>query len=182
MEGMENAGASASLMDRLLRAVKLDPVFYREVAKDDTKTTEAMLVVFLANLIGGLGAIFGPTRFRFFGWIVGAIVAATIGLAIGAGILWLLGKLFGGKAEFLEMFRPLGYATAPGALGIIPVIGSFIGSIWSIACAVIAVRESEEVSTGAAVAIVLIPVVIVLVLVLLAGVALLATLGFGANS
>ncbi len=182
MEGMESTAASGSLMDRVLRAVKLDPAIYREVAKDDSKTTEAMLVVFLANLVGGLGAIFGPARFRFVGWIVGAVVAATIGLAIGAGILWLIGKLFGGKAEFMEMFRPLGYATAPTALGIIPVLGTFVGSIWSIVCAVIAVRESEEISTGAAVAIVLIPVAIVFVLAILAGAALLATLGFAAGS
>ena len=39
------------LVKRMLRAARLDPALYREVAEDETATTEAMLVVVLA---GGL--------------------------------------------------------------------------------------------------------------------------------
>jgi len=170
-------------MDRVVRAVKLDPTIYKEVSADETKTSEAMIVVAIAAAIGGLGPIFSSVDFKFGTWIGSILLAPTLGLAIGTGILWLIGKLFSGKAAFMEMFRPLGYAYAPQALGIIPIIGGFVGSIWSIVCGVIAVRESEEVSTGSAVAIVLIPVVIFGVLGLLLLAALFATIfGFGSSS
>jgi len=168
---------SAGLMDRVVRAVKLDPTLYKEVSADETKTTEAMIVVAIAAAIGGLGLAIGPGNFRFGSWLLSIVLAPTLGLAIGTGVLWLIGKLFSGKAQFMEMFRPLGYAYAPSALAIIPWIGSLVGWIWSLVCAVIAVRESEEVSTGSAVAIVLIPAVVffilALILVFIAGMALL---------
>ena len=167
---------SAGLMDRVIRAVKLDPTLYKEVSADETKTPEAMIVVGLAAAIGGLGLAIGPGDFRFGSWILQIILAPTLGLAIGTGILWLIGKLFSGRAQFIEMFRPLGYAYAPSALSIIPWIGGLIGAIWSLVCAVIAVRESEEVSTGSAVAIVLIPAAIGFVLALVLVAALLATI------
>lgn len=177
MEG----SASGGLMDRVMRAVKLDPTLYKEVSTDETKTSEAMIVVAIAAGIAGLGPIFSAVDFKFGTWIGSIILAPTLGLAIGAGILWLIGKLFGGKAAFMEMFRPLGYAYAPQALGIVPIIGGFIGGIWSIVCAVIAVRESEEVSTGSAVGIVLIPLVIGFILAIVLVAALVAAM-FGISS
>jgi len=173
VEGSGNGG----LMDRVVRAVKLDSTLYKEVSADETKTTEAMIVVAIAAAIGGLGLAIGPGNFRFGSWLLSIILAPTLGLAIGTGILWLIGKLFSGKAQFMEMFRPLGYAYAPSALAIIPWIGSLVGWVWSLVCAVIAVRESEEVSTGSAAAIVLIPAVVgfilAVILILIAGMALL---------
>jgi len=91
--------------------------------------------------------------------------------------LWLIGKLFSGKAEFMQMFRPLGYAYAPSALSIVPFIGGLVGGIWSLVCAVIAVRESEEVTTGSAVAIVLIPSAVLLIIAVVFVAALLTIVG-----
>lgn len=177
MEG----SASGGLMDRVMRAVKLDPTLYREASTDETKTSEAMIVVAIAAGIAGLGPIFNAVDFKFGTWIGSIILAPTLGLAIGTGLLWLVGKLFGGKAAFMEMFRPLGYAYAPQALGIVPIIGGFVGGIWSIVCAVIAVRESEDVSTGSAVGIVLIPLVIGFILAIVLVAALVAAM-FGISS
>lgn len=174
---MTSEGAlSGALMDRVMRAVKLDPTVYKEVSADDTKTTEAMLVVAIAAAIGGLGTIIGPGNFTFGGWILSIALAPTLGLGIGTGVLWIIGKLFNGKAAFMEMFRPLGYAYAPSTLSIIPIIGGFIGLVWSMVCAVIAVRESEEVTTGSAAAIVLIPSAILFVILLIAAAAIVGTL------
>ena len=49
---------SAGLMDRVIRAVKLDPTLYKEVSADETKTTEAMIVVGLAAAIGAVHVLF----------------------------------------------------------------------------------------------------------------------------
>jgi len=173
---------SGTMMDRVIRAVKLDPTVYREVSGDESKTTEAMIVVGLVALIGGLGTLFGPGDFRFGSWILVGILAPTLGLGIVTGVFWLLGKMFGGKAQFMEMFRPLGYAYAPSALGIIPIIGGVVGGIWTLVCSVVAVRESEEVSTGAAAAIVLIPAAVALILAIIVAAALVATIVGLSNS
>ena len=70
----------------------------------------------------------------------------------------------------------------PTALGIIPVVGGLVGGIWSIICAIRAVKETQSVSQGAAVAIVLIPVAILFVIGLVLAFAIgLALLGI-ANS
>ena len=163
-------------MDRVMRAVKLDPTVYREVSADDTKTTEAMLVVAIAAAIGGLGTLIGSGNFSFGGWILSIALAPTLGLGITTGVLWIIGKLFSGKAQFIEMFRPLGYAYTPSALSIVPFIGGLVGGIWSLVCAVVAVRESEEVTTGSAAAIVLIPAAILFVILMIAAAAIVGSL------
>ncbi len=165
---------------RIQRAVKLEEGVYEEIGNDDDATIQAMVVVAIAALISGLGTLIGPGRFRVGGWILGAILAATIGLAIGAGIIFLISRLFKAQGGFIQLFRSLGYAYAPAALGIIPIIGGIVGGVWSVVLAIRAVKETQSVSQGAAVAIVLIPVAIVLLLSFLAFAAMLAMLGFAA--
>ena len=47
------------LVKRMLRAARLDPALYREVAEDETATTEAMLVVVLAVGLILAGVVLG---------------------------------------------------------------------------------------------------------------------------
>jgi hypothetical protein len=126
----------------------------------------------VAALVGGLGALFGG---RFGGWILSGVYAV-VGLAIGAGILFLLSRLFKGQGTYISLVRGLGYAYAPQALAVIPFIGAVVGGIWSLILAIRAVKETQRVSDGAAVAIVLIPALvigfIVFVLVVLLSVAM----------
>lgn len=171
-----------ALWQRVVRAVRMEHGVYSEIGSDSAATVQAIVVAGAASLISGLSALWpGGERFRFFGWIVGAAVAATLGLAIGTGILWLISRLFGATGTFESLFRGLGFATAPNALGIIPFIGGIAGLIWSIVLAIRAVKETQSVTDGKAVAIVLIPAAIAFVigilLVILAGIAL---LGFAA--
>jgi hypothetical protein len=172
-----------AIWQRVQRAVKREDGVYAEIGADSAATVQAIVVVGIASLISGLSAIFTSARFSFVGWIVGAAIAATVGLAIGAGILWLISRLFGATGSFESLFRSLGFAAAPSALGIIPFIGGLVGFIWSLILAIRAVKETQSVSDGAAVAIVLIPAAIAIVigflLVLIAG---LAFLGFAAGS
>ncbi len=168
---------------RIQRAVKLEDGVYEEIGNDDSATIQAMVVVAIAALISGLGTLIGPGRFGIGGWIFGAILSATLGLAIGTGILFIVSRLFKAQGGFIELFRALGYAYAPSALGIIPIIGGLVGGIWSIICAIKAVKETQSVSQGAAVAIVLIPVAIVLAIVMIfAFVIGMALMGIAANS
>lgn len=168
------------MIERVMRAVRLDPTLYQEVDGDESLTGEAFMVVGLIGAISGLlGGLLSDTGNAITGLLFGAIGAA-IGLVIGAGILLLIGKIFGGQAEYMGLLRSVAYAYSPNVLSWIPFVG-FLASLWALVCGVIAVRESHAVSTGAAVAIVLIPAAVLfglaLLLALVAGIALLGLAG-----
>ena len=82
----------------------------------------------------------------------------------------------GGRAEYIQMLRPLGYATAPQALGFVPIAdfipGFIVGGIWSTACAVVAVREAHRIDTRLAAALVIAPIFAIIAVVPLVGVVL----------
>ena len=158
------------IIDRLRRALTLDPTVYPEIANDDNATVQAVGVAALASLIGSLFQ-----EGTFVGRLISALIGAAIGLFIWSGIVFLSSKLFGGQAPYISLVRPIGYAAAPFALGLVPFLG-FIGLIYSLIIQIRAVREVAGLSDGAAVAAVLLPfaiIVIPIVLLLLAlGVAL----------
>lgn len=181
MEGEGRAPVSAgTIWDRVVAAVTLKPHVYREVAADRAATLQAAIVVVGAALVSGLSALIGPGRFGVGSWLAGAILAVVF-FVIWVGILWLIGKAFGGTADFVGLFRGLGFAYAPVSLGIVPVIGGVVGGIWAVVAAIVGVREIEGVTGGKAAAIVLIPVAVLLVLGVvlgaLAGLALMGMLG-----
>jgi hypothetical protein len=151
------------IIERVKRAVTLSPGVYQEIGNDPQGTTQAIIVTGAAALIGGLGTLFGG---RFFSWILTPIYAV-VGLAIGSGILFLLSRAFQGQGTYIQLFRGLGFATAPQALGLIPILGGIVGGIWSLILAIRAVKETQQVTDGAAMAIVLIPAAIIGVLVFL---------------
>ena len=49
-------------------------------------------------------------------------------------------------ADFSLVFQVIAYASAPVLLGIIPVLGSLAGFIWSIACSVVGCRYALRIS------------------------------------
>jgi hypothetical protein len=146
-----------AIIDRIKRAVTLKAGVYEEIGNDPQATGQAIIVTVAAALIGGLGDLI---RGRFGGWILSGIYAI-VGLAIGAGILFLISRLFKGQGAYISLFRGLGYAYAPQALAVIPVVGAFVGGIWSLILAIRTVKETQRVSDGAAVAVVLIPAIVI---------------------
>jgi hypothetical protein len=163
------------ILDRVQRAVTLKEGVYAEIGSDQAATGQAIVVAAVAGLISSVTGAGG-----FFGRIIGGLIGGVIGLAIFTGVIFLIGRLFKGQGQYVELFRGLGYASAPSALGLIPFLG-WIGGIWSVVLAIRAVKEINKVSDGAAAVTVLIPVVVigflVFILVVLAGIAM---LGFAA--
>lgn len=159
------------MMDRVLRALKLDETLYQEVDGDDSMTQEALIIVVAAALIGGLDSAMGGGSIT--GWIVGGLIGAPIGLAIWTAIVLVVGKMFGGQADFKGLYRSLGYASAPTAASIIPIVGGIL-ALWGLVTSVVAVRESHQISTGQAVATVLLPAIILFVIGLIFAAALIA--------
>jgi hypothetical protein len=113
-EGMSMFEAIAA---RVPRVLKLEEPVHREIADDESATGQAIVVTILAALIASLTA-----EGNFLTRVVGALIFAPIGLFVWTGITFLLGKMFGGTASYSQLVRPIGYAAAPYALAIVPVV------------------------------------------------------------
>jgi hypothetical protein len=150
----------AGLLERMLGAAKLDPATYEEVEHDPRATPQAMLVVVLASVAGGLGAM------RATG-IVGLLLAALaslLGWFVWAWVTFLLGTrvLPGAKtqADIGQLLRTIGFSATPGlirALGVIHGVDELVpivASLWMLAAMVVAVRQALDYeSTGRAIAV-----------------------------
>lgn len=180
--------ATESIVQRMIRAARLDTTFYNEVEQDTSLNGEALTVVILAAAASGIGTA-GSTLIGGNGvgaaaiaLVVGALVAIA-GYFIWAWLTQFIGtRFFGGVGDFGEVRRTLGYAYAPNILGIfniIPCVGALIGlvgSLWALVAGIIAVREALDVDTTKAVLTVIVSWLIVFVV----SAVILSILGVGA--
>ena len=176
------------LLERMMRAARLDKSFYNEVERDLSATGQAATVVAIvavANAIGGLiGVLIGEAFARALG--VGGSVASTgssifglilgvvffvVGWVIWSYLTYFIGtSVFKGTATPGEMLRTLGFATTPyvlGALQFIPCLGFLAwlgGAVWMLIAGVIAVREALDFDTGKAIITVLLAAIPLFVL------------------
>ena len=138
------------LWDRILRACKLEADVYEEVEADQAATPQAALVVVLSAVAAGIG---NSASAGIFGLIVFAI-AALIGWYVWAYLTYFIGTRLlpevQTEADYGQLLRTLGYASAPGlirVLGIIPGIGGLffpLAFIWMLIATVIAVRQALD--------------------------------------
>jgi hypothetical protein len=148
------------MIDRIIRAIRLDPTLYREVADDEQYTNEAFIIVLIVSLFSAIGAAIGAAMgdgqpfVMFFTSLFSTIL---LGWLLWAVIAYFVGTALEGKSSIMEMARTLGYANAPGLLGVfvfIPCVGplvAFAGVLLSLVAGVIAIRESMEFDTTKAV-------------------------------
>lgn len=157
---------SLSLVNRMVRATKLDANLYEEVEADTTASGQAFLIVILASLATGIGI--GITGlFKMAGvWSMLGLLISLIGLII-VWLAWSFFAYFIGTKVFKgpetsatmgELLRTIGFSISPGVLGIfvfIPVVGGIIwfgASIWVLIAGVVAVRQALDFTTGRAIA------------------------------
>ena len=164
-----------SMVERMVRASRLDVHIFEEVEADTSATRQALSVVALVALATGIASL-GTTG--LIGLFVG-VVSAIVGWALWAWILHLIGTKImpshSTHADWGQLARTLGFAQSPGifrALGFIPVVGNIIfavASIWMLVAMVVAVRQAlDYTSTLRAIAVVLIGFIPYLVLMSIA--------------
>ncbi|HTM07322.1 MAG TPA: YIP1 family protein [Verrucomicrobiae bacterium] len=176
----------AELIERAVRAAKLDASLYEEVETDSGALGQAMTIVVVSSIAAGIGsAHYGG----FSGLLVGAL-GALIGWYVWAFITHLVGTRFlpepQTSADVGELLRTTGFSSSPGVLrvlGIIPgltTIVFLVVSVWMLVAMVIAVRQAlDYTSTGRAVGVCVIgwlfQMIIIVVLFMIFGVPALGT-------
>jgi Yip1-like protein len=137
-----------TFVERMVGAARLDTAVYEEVEADGTATPQALAVVVLASVAGGIGVGDGVR-----GLVVGTL-AGLLGWVVWAWLIYFIGTRWlpepDTRANVGELLRTLGFATTPGILrvaGIVPVLGRLVfavTAIWTLVAVVIAVRQALD--------------------------------------
>ncbi len=148
------------LIQRMIRAAKLDVTLYEEVEADTTAMGQAMAVVILSSMAAGIGSM-GIGGFK-------GMITLTL-MALAAWYLWAYITYFVGtkllpepqtQSSPQELLRTIGFSSSPGILrilGVLPGLGSLVLIItgaWMLVAMVVAVRQALDYrSTARAVAV-----------------------------
>jgi hypothetical protein len=155
------------LLDRMLRAARLDAQLYEEVEADEGAMRQAMLVVVLSSLAAGIGSLSSAGGIGLVAGAIGALIGWYIWAALTyfIGTRWLPGQRT--EATIGQLLRTTGFSSAPGLLRIIGVIAplaalvNIVAGIWQLLAMIIAVRQALDYeSTGRAVAVCIIGFVV----------------------
>ena len=140
----------ASLVDRMVRAAKLDINLYEEVEADKSAMGQAITVVVLSSVASGIGTI---AVLGIQGLIIGTI-SALLGWFVWAFLVYIIGtKLLPEpqtKSDMGELLRTIGFSSSPGVLrvfGFIPFLGAIISivvNVWMLVAMIIAVRQALD--------------------------------------
>ena len=163
---------------RILRAAVLDKRAYEEVEADRRATGQAVGVVLLASIAGGIGSPgLGLSNLQA---LAAGVVGALVGWMAWAALTYLIGTRFlpepQTRADVGELLRTIAFASAPGlfrALGVIPVLGLTIyatASLWMLLTMIVAVRQALDYrSTGRAIGVCLVGWTLSLVIAVIIG-------------
>ncbi len=140
----------ASMVDRMVRAAKLDAQLYEEVEADKGALGQAMAVVVLASVAGGVGS----GRLGGLSGILIGTLGTLIAWFIWAALTYFIGtKLLPEpttRADIGELLRTTGFSSSPGlirVLGLVPGITGIVflvSGIWMLIAMIIAVRQALD--------------------------------------
>src|SRR5438477_164571 len=114
------------LVERMIRAARLDPALYDEVEHDENATGQAFAVVLIVALCALVGSALTGHHTQ---GLIGAGVGAILGWLIWSLIILVVGKVLGGTADFGEVMRALAFADTPGVFYLFssfPVLGPLV--------------------------------------------------------
>ena len=140
----------SSFMDRVVGAARLDVRTYEEVEADGNATGQAVAVVILSSIAGGIGEGLGVGLLALAIGAVGSLIAWAIWAALTSFIGTKLLPEPQTQADFGQLFRTLGFSASPGLLrvfALVPVVGQVLEAIvgiWMLIAMVIAVRQALD--------------------------------------
>jgi len=138
------------LIQRMIRAARLEAAFYEEVEADRTALGQAVLVVVISSVAAG----FGVPGARTLTGVLAGVFGALLGWFLWSWLTWLIGtKLLPApetEADYGQLLRTIGFASAPGVLRIfagLPLVGRLIlavAQVWMLIAMVVAVRQALD--------------------------------------
>ena len=138
-----------SFQNRIIRASMLDSNLYEEVEADKSTQGQAMAVVVLSSIAGGMAFNTGSLS-----GIITGIIASLASWYVWAYLTYFIGTKFlpepQTKADLGELLRTIGFASSPGLLRVfcvIPGVGMLvysISSVWMLVAMIIAVRQALD--------------------------------------
>jgi hypothetical protein len=168
------------ILNGMIRAARFDKDFYEEVEHDTSYGTDALVVVILAALSGGIGSFFGGLIghagfLGSLGSLIFGIITSLVSYFVWVFVAHFVGtRFFKGQGDFGEVQRAFGFSYAPHVLDFlrfIPCIGWIIPLVtwlWSIATAFVAIRQSlDQDDTNAVLTMVVAFIVVLLVTIVL---------------
>lgn len=163
------------MLDRAIRAAKVEPALYEEVERDENATTEAATVVAIAALASAIGAGISAASGgagALIGTFLLTLILALVGWVVWSYVTFFVGTRFmGGTATPGELLRTIGYAQAPrvlNILGFIPVLNILIGIIvffWSLWASFVATRQALDLDNSKTIITVIISAIIYLIII-----------------
>jgi hypothetical protein len=121
-------GVSGKLLNRMIRAARLDASLYREVGADVAATNQALAVVALVAVAHGTA---GMIRTVSFGWgdpLIGSLFGVLGEIAFFSAasfVIFLLGYIvLDGKVTYAQVLRPFGFSVVPGLLIVVAALAS----------------------------------------------------------
>ena len=135
---------------RIIRAAKLEARLYEEVEADKNATRQALMVVLLSSLAASIGS---AMHAGLSGLVMGGLVAL-LAWYVWAFLTYIIGaKLFPvsqTSTSHGELWRALGFASAPGVVRVFGAVPGLTGlaflvaAVWMLIAAVIAVRQAFD--------------------------------------
>ena len=140
----------ASMVDRMIRAAKLDAQLYEEVEADKGTLGQAMGVVVLASIaagvgsgaLGGFSGFFIGTAGALFSWFIWAALTYFIGTRILPEPTT--------RADIGELLRTTGFSSSPGLIRVFGLVPGFtnivflVSGVWMLTAMIIAVRQALD--------------------------------------
>ena len=137
------------MLDRMIRAVRLDQRLFTEVFFDTAATGDAVLIVGAIYGVIYLALVVGSSLGFSVISFIGILLSGLIGWLVVSGGLWLAGtKVFDGSARGATVIRLTGFSHVPLALLVVaPFVGSVLvdvivaaAIIWFVAAIAVAAR------------------------------------------
>lgn len=164
-ESPEKEGHLAAFYQTVVRVMFAAPRFFAGLTPDSSQT-RAMIFYLLVGILqicierfwgGVLSSTLAPTagndpqlqkllemlapQTNIFLAILMRAAIVTMEIFIAAGLYFLIFKLIAPqKASYALIFQVLAYSVAPALLCVVPVLGSVVGFVWSVACSLIGCR------------------------------------------
>jgi hypothetical protein len=134
----------------MARASRLESALYEEVESDRRAMGQSVTVILLSGVATGVGSLLVGDLIG----LLNAILLSVAGWLLCGVAAWVVGTRVLAEPEtqanFVEVLRVTGFASAPGLLrvfGVVPVVGSVVFVVtgfWMLVAMVIAIRQTLD--------------------------------------